>query len=535
MIMKKKVLALSVAAALGGVAAGSVVAAPAIQEAGVGHALILPYFTTQAGYSTLLSITNTDTVNGKAVKVRFRGAVDSDDIMDFQVFLSPNDVWTANISQDVASGLSKLSTTDKSCTLPVSNIVNGTFLTGRLLAYTDAGAVVHSVAEQTREGYAEIFNMADVTPKLLDGVTANPLFTAIKHVNGVAPCTSATLLGIEAVGGEVVAPAVANGNGAEVVGAAAYTAFQQVFPPTTGLMGNWVIIDVPNTRTFSGGMPAIQTAVQTMVVYSGQTGAAGARTPVNTFANRATNTFPALKLTADGVLLGSATTGVIPADYDFPDMSTPYEAVVGSGLFTPTAYVAALSGAILRKSVMNEFFTDTNFGGATDWVLSMPTRRYHVAGRGTNYATAASALGTGLGFGGAATGPFLGVTTFATNGRSAAVGTGSSAAFWDREETAATGSGAVLSPGTPTLYSLAGEVNVLSWNNTGATSSVLGASVILANSSTGAVNTGWASQATPGAGAGLPFLGSAFIKAANGQAQAGVSGNYGISYPHRYK
>ncbi|NOJ99658.1 cell surface protein, partial [Corallococcus coralloides] len=108
--MKKNVLALIIAAMIGGLgfagaASADVVvgAAPltvtnatsmSFAEGGVGHALLVPYFNAQNGNMTVLHVVNTDTSNGKAVKVRFRGALNSDDILDFQVFMSPGDVWT---------------------------------------------------------------------------------------------------------------------------------------------------------------------------------------------------------------------------------------------------------------------------------------------------------------------------------------------------------------------------------------------------------------------------------------------------------
>ena len=103
-MMKKSILSLAVAGAF--VAAGSANATLELQDDGIGHILLVPYFTTQNGNSTLINIVNTDTVNGKAVKVRFRGGRDSDDIFDFQLFLSPGDVWTANISQNAAGSSS---------------------------------------------------------------------------------------------------------------------------------------------------------------------------------------------------------------------------------------------------------------------------------------------------------------------------------------------------------------------------------------------------------------------------------------------
>jgi len=72
--MKKSILASSIAAAVFGL--GAVTGAQA-----AGDILLVPYFSAQGANATLLSIVNTDTVNGKAVKVRFRGAANSDDLL----------------------------------------------------------------------------------------------------------------------------------------------------------------------------------------------------------------------------------------------------------------------------------------------------------------------------------------------------------------------------------------------------------------------------------------------------------------------
>jgi hypothetical protein len=166
--MKKRIIALSVAAAVSGFAGaasaqfagdlqGHINGGPSsfleFSDRGIGHILYVPYFSTQEGNVTAISIVNTDRVYGKVLKVRFRGASNSDDLYDFQVFLSPGDVWTAGIAQQ-ADGRSRLDTSDKSCTLP-SN-VNGAFITSRIAA---AGGVA-----ETREGYIEILTMADIVP-----------------------------------------------------------------------------------------------------------------------------------------------------------------------------------------------------------------------------------------------------------------------------------------------------------------------------------------------------------------------------------
>ena len=421
MIIREKILAVSVAAVLGGGMVDAAWASETIQDSDIGHKLILPYFTTQDGNATLFNITNTDGLNGKAVKVRFRSAVDSDNVFDMQVFLSPGDVWTAAVTQGT-DGRSQLSTTDRSCTLPANP--NQSFVTTRLAPYTHDG-VIHDVIEQTREGYVEVINMADIPPYLDDpasagytmSANANPLYTEIRHSNGVPPCALTTLVNIEAAGGEVTSP-IAGG-----LGATSYTGTQRLIAPTTGLVGHWVIINVPQTRTFAGAFTAIKATSQTMMVYSGQTGAGrvathAAASPFTAFPSLvANNIFPYLRLTEDGVLLNSAQTGVVTGDNDFPDLSTPYEPGV---TLLPGTQAANLSQAMARQKVINEFLTDPAINAATDWVISMPTRRFHVSGRHADYGAAGDGKGYPAtesidGIAGGVTAPF-GNPVFASGG-----------------------------------------------------------------------------------------------------------------------
>lgn len=123
-----------------------------LSNGGVGHNLIVPYFTAQDGNITVLHLTNTDVKNGKAVKVRFRGAANSDHILDFQVLLSPGDVWTGAVTAG-ADGVAQLRR------LRYLHVLD---------AYQGRGPVVRDApparslsaadkAAGTREGYVEIF------------------------------------------------------------------------------------------------------------------------------------------------------------------------------------------------------------------------------------------------------------------------------------------------------------------------------------------------------------------------------------------
>lgn len=509
--MKKKVLALSIAAMIGGVAhagvsfPGVAVATTAttlaVSADGIGHQLIVPYFTTNGGNSTLLSIVNTDLVNGKAVKVRFRSAANSDDIFDFQVYMSPGDVWTANVSQ-AADGKSQLTTNDKSCTVPFS--INQPFLTDRLPASASAA----DKAAWTREGYVEIFNMADIVDNAAD---TTDLYTRIKHVGGVAPCLSG------AAGGLINALQADPANAAAAEGG-----LLNFRAPSTGLMGSWTVINVQGASVaWSGNATAIRAndgagdAATGRIVFSPQMATAAVNVDMLTS--------DPLMRTAD-VTEDVATANPIltAAMFDLPDLSTPYTgvaALAANGVGSPIAQANQVSAALAVKSVVNEYLTDTSIAGATDWTFSMPTRRYGVAVN-YNITTAGKRVYT--------TGNnYFAAGNTSVQGNLVCVAAGALASR-DREEQTPT-AGFVISPGTPSTLEFCGEVSVLSFNST----NVLGAAVAAKNIDA-TYRDGWMSINTPGIGAaGLPILGAAFVKA-TGPLVAGKSTNFGLTNGHRF-
>ena len=496
--MRKNLLALSIAAMVGGLSgaanaavinAGTSATVLEPTTTGVGHILTVPYFTTQGNFKTLLNIVNTDTVNGKAVKLRFRGAANSDDVFDITVFLSPGDVWTADVAAD-AAGFSRLVTSDNSCTLPsiqdIKDANNGRFKTNRVQA---------NAAAQTREGYVEILNTANIAPQLAAPATVgvNPLFTAIKHVvtAGVskAPCTSTVMDQQE---NEIVTafPDVNN------------YATRGYSNPTGGLMANWVLVTVEGKASHSGEA----VAVRANVTLGGASGAANiVWFPQTTAAPGAA----ANLLTADP-LLTSAGFALQVANYDFPDLSTPYVTLAAN----PSQQAAELADSLGTRSVTNEYLTGNGF--STDWVFSMPTRRYAVA---LNYA-GTTALGNRLLFNSTNATHFSSANTSLNADGSLACVTPGAMRGYDREET--TQSTFVISPDAG--MTLCGETSVLSFNNAG--DSVLGAKIARNNITTKSAE-GWFTVATPAVTAttGLPVIGFAASK---------VSGvNLGGTWRHR--
>ena len=543
--MKKNVLALSIAAMIGGLgfagAASAVVingTGPAptaavlgatnatafeLTNGGVGHNLIVPYFTAQGGNMTVLHLTNTDVKNGKAVKVRFRGAANSDDILDFQVLLSPGDVWTGAVTAG-ADGVAQLTTADGTCTVPtLTKGVAQSFDTRRLQGSLSAA----DKAAGTREGYVEIFNMADIPDAAVYGalkIAKSDLFTAIKHVGGVAPCTAS-----------VIDTALLETNYTEATAAAAGFA-----TPTTGLMGDWYIINVAKTTTFSGGATAL-TAVSAAGVAGRGNFVLFPQLSASVGSPDAYTADPALRTVVANVNTSKDDAGLIPAAlpvgytlpvveaayYDLPDLSTPYLAPANTPI---TAAGAATQAELLTKqlsvtSITNQYANDASITAKTDWVFSMPTRRYSVAmdyraDAPVRVFTPGILNGTAFFYTGN-TAVDAGKICVNSNGQS----------FFDREETTKS-SGAVFSPGSVDKTRFCGETSVLSFADAG--TSVLGATVARQDTGSSAYVNGWSVITTTNGGAGLPILGSSFIKLTNPQASAGMSGTYGITWPHRF-
>ncbi len=506
--MRKNLLALSIAAMVGGLTAGAANAAVLVgtssatglqlSPTGVGHTLLVPYFSTQGTNKTLLNIVNTDTVNGKAVKLRYRGAANSDDLFDITIYLSPADMWTAEVAVD-ADGFSRLVTNDNSCTLPSAQDIkaanNGRFKTHR---------VQNADKAQTREGYIEILNTADIPPGTGPSGANSALYTAIKHVGGVAPCTQSVM---------DLQENDLNDNGGTDANDFANRGYAN---PTGNLFANWVLVNVAGFASHSGDAVAVRATggnAQGNIVWFPQTTDAPTAGAVNT-------------LTADPLLTSAGFASNV-ANYDFPDLSTPYTGAVTAD--APAAQANALSAAIATASVSNEYLTDAGF--STDWVFSMPTRRYHVA---LDYAAAVSsrllfrantAAGDTTAAGTGGTNYFNRTnTSLNTAGTQACVTPGSGTRGYNREED--TQSTFVISPDT--AVKLCGETSVLAFNAAGA-DSVLAAAIARNDIKTN-FKEGWmrvnTNNGVRGGAIGLPVIGYAAAKV-NGA-------NLGGTWEHRY-
>ena len=493
---RKKVVTLAVASALGGVA---MMSAPAhainVAQDGKGEVLLFPYYTVKNGFDTLLSVTNT---SDKTVlfKIRFREALNSREVRDFNVALSPHDVWTAGVTVDSTGSGALVRTFDKSCTSPAlpagpSGSTEKDFTsigydgTDAAYPYDNGGKSLTRV----QEGYIEIIEMAISTiPESSIGSTAAVEYNT-QHVSGVPRNC--------AVFNDAFKNAANLTNG--VSGSGVFSTFTA---PANVLVGNATLINVANGVAFDATPTAIQSFadLNTIIFVPGG--------DLPTLANG--DNFNA-NFIVDGAPVAATVT---PADV------------------APS--VDAVSTVLMASNVINEYAsggTQTS-GAKTDWIVTFPTKHYYTDGLGTITTVAFP--------------PFT--EAFTPTGSSC---DSISMSIFDREEKTiinVADNDFSPVPTGPGGVKLCSEVNVLTFTNSESPLSALGKLPQTPDNPTGdknmlAVNTsaagssGWArltfteTTAVLQGFVGLPAIGFSAISREN-SAEAGNNRNYGSGSEH---
>lgn len=351
---KMKQLAMAVGVALGG--AGLLPSAQAVHVSpdNLGQTLIFPYYTVRGGWNTLLGITNT-TDQVVAVKVRFREALNSRDVMDFDIILSPQDLWAATVYNTPAGPALSISADEKTCTVGLNSNPQPF---PAPVAYTGIAADGGPTdVERMRSGYVEMIMMGaairtDNLGKLAvhDPKTGAPAdcATLSRVFRGTSPYTPATSL--TALG-------------------ASFTAY-----PANALKGTFSLVN--GSKGFNA--VSLPTALANF--------RATPRLPLHAAPNGTSITF---ENSWHEPSLNSATT---QGTY-FDSTGVPY-AGAASG-------AAAVTDALRSEFVLNEWSrnpTGTGPGGksyktATDWVIAFPTKHFHVDTATHEYAGRATAYG----------------------------------------------------------------------------------------------------------------------------------------------
>ncbi len=518
--MKKNGLTCAVIAGIAGVAGiGSIADAVNLNPDGLGQVLIYPYYTTQAGSDTLFSVVNTSEI-AKAVKVRFLEGRNSREVLDFNLYLSPFDVWTAGIfaipeGEEGFPGAGMF-TRDRSCTAPdiVTNAegqlpdIGGTFY----VPFTNAGyadqAADHAAAnagvlgsiERTREGYIELIEMVNIV-----NAPGEPCASWVTHGPTGVPANCAAVRAAWAAG--------------------SFPAACEVEPSGQGqLFGNAMIVN-PARGTMTGyAADAIEGFNYTNLHF-----------PPG-------DAEPSLADVNDPV--GANATAFV---FEFGSLITATYDNLAPGGF---GRLDALSALYASPRVVNEYYLDGNESvqASSEWVITFPTKRFYV----DDWPFVINQLGQIA----PAFNPNAPVAPFSNAFR----GNGSCepirVRIWDREERAPGGGGLGFSPPRPGApqNALCWEAQVVTFGQgarltAGEPSDILGSTYYNNVTPPAGFNAGWASiefGSAPGftppsmreaidgeVFRGLPVTGFFVTNYDNGLQDSGVLANYTALFRHR--
>ncbi len=191
--MKKNKLAIALTATLGLGAFASTAQAINISNEGVGEYAYIPYFSVTKGQSEVIKLINTSNLT-VAVKVTFRRGTDSQEVRDFNVIMSPRDVWSGQIVPSATGA--KFVTSDTTCTVPDKNqwvnegkgaysVEFDTTRFGNNVSLRSENVLTgfnSQLISKIQEGYVTVAVMG-VSSISTDAVNTVPYLA--KHVNGV--------------------------------------------------------------------------------------------------------------------------------------------------------------------------------------------------------------------------------------------------------------------------------------------------------------------------------------------------------------
>jgi hypothetical protein len=510
----------SLYAALAGAGALGVAAtanAVTVNPNGLGQVLIYPYYTVNAdgagnAYNSLLSVVNT-TSSAKAVKVRFLEGRNSREVLDFNLFLSKFDVWTAAIVPTSGGG-AQVITADNSCTIPVNTALKAGVPFVNFAYVGDGGG---DGLDRTKEGYVEIIEMAAYT-------STNCTSIVVTHVGGVPGCQSAKH--------------PLSDNSAKTDASSAFG----------GLFGGMTLINVSSGTAYTEDAVAL-----TRFNFAGSAlyFNAGSVSPTLEFSG------PKKSVVYEGFSNDCASGGTVfnsdgtiscQKNFGRDDEDNVYWATwegpeclnAATGAAITCLPADAVSAVLMHNQVINEYVLDAATKSGTDWVVTFPTKRFYVN------------TGTGSA-----------IKLFQKNFNKTAFSCDDiTINIFDREERTVT-TPQSFSPPVPGAAptSLCYEANVLTFNN----ANVLGSKNVQSlttgfsdgwldlhlSSGTALVNfhkmvntrtaviTGVTSGASPGTFTwqGLPVVGFAVQSFTNGTLVVGgtnVLANYGGNFVHKY-
>ncbi|MEZ5456723.1 MAG: hypothetical protein R3F04_11525 [Lysobacteraceae bacterium] len=334
--MSRKILTASLGLALSTLGCARDAQAIHLSTDGRGQVLIYPYYTVNGGNATLLSVVNT-TEDVKALKVRFREAMNGQLVLDFNLYLGPLDVWTGALTGDsealdpVHAAAAVLQTADSSCTVPRIPAEGQSFDNFEYDFNNEDGGPYED--SRTRSGYIEIIEMGRLTGEFA---------AAASLAEAGVPTNCQRLVDAWHWGTQGQANGIWRDQPNE-----------GLLPPTGGLYGGAEIVDVTNGTNLSYSADAID-GFYTL--------------PTGSLHHSPNNWKPDLgsaRMAEDGTVSAYVIDEgeLIRLDFDESTSQAP-------GL-------KAMSAVLMREWIYNEFEISPGF--ATEWVVTFPTRGLHLA------------------------------------------------------------------------------------------------------------------------------------------------------------
>ena len=340
--MKKNLLTLAVAGAV----SASAQAQMYLNSDNTGEVLIYPFYSADNGNQTYIHVVNTTGI-AKAAKVRILEAENSNEVRDFNLYLSPYDHFSFSITLN-SDGGGVLKTADTSCTVPA--IPEGGIGFTNELFKNDTNASL----ERTLNGYVEIIEMGQFEHT----ATTSPGYLWDHNGTGVPrSCAGVVKLWTAGTAGKWYNELDANSKRG---------VFGQLSDWTGGgLYGMGIIVNVEAGAAVGYDAVAIENFVDDDDNRSTVDGGPAKGAALHFYPG---NPLPGLE--------GNEFTDNVASIYD-GGVATNH--IFNKGADGVTATLNAVSGLLMVDTVSNDYVLDPFFDGKTDWVVTFPTKRLYVA------------------------------------------------------------------------------------------------------------------------------------------------------------
>ena len=321
--MKKNALSVAVAASVAAAAAYADTDGMFVSAENTGQVILFPYYDAENSNNSVFHITNT-TNEYKAVKIRIMEYVNSDEVLDFNLYLSPYDHFSWAMIKDEKGDGAALKTFDNSCTVPALGSANPPFS-----GYTAAdGGLVQPMVNfayskdannsitRSLAGHIEVIEMGVVTDTVWQA--------AIKHTSAGVPKKCSTV----------------------------QTAMLKN-PPATA--------DINKVGAPTGGLYGLSYALN-----------------VNDAAAFGIDPFTIDDFSANS--LHSAPGDELPSLNDSRANLKAWQQTP-AGAYSDQGYsrtVDAVSGMMMTTGISNDVMVNSAVGAQSDWVITFPTKRFYV-------------------------------------------------------------------------------------------------------------------------------------------------------------